>query len=147
MQDDRALKEVEIKIRSDGKVVWINSPSGCIMRICGIENLYLEDERPAKKQIDILPPECDYHPTDYCINPERGIPSVILDTARHKCRDVRKAGECPLGYKYPFEPPVEEPEEPEEPREGTTCPNCNFYHHSGCHPLNCHNCGALMEVE
>lgn len=36
---------VEIEIRGDGKVVWINIDGLCRLRVCRIENLTLTDER------------------------------------------------------------------------------------------------------
>jgi len=36
---------VEIKIREDSKVIWINVNETCVLRICGIEKLVVEDER------------------------------------------------------------------------------------------------------
>ncbi len=51
---------------------------------------------------DELPPGCDYHPTDYCMDPERGSPSTILSEEPRKCRDVRKDCKCSLGYEYPY---------------------------------------------
>lgn len=36
---------VEIIIRSDGKVLWVNHDDGCILRIHKIENLELHDSR------------------------------------------------------------------------------------------------------
>ncbi len=51
---------------------------------------------------DELPPGCDYHPTDYCMDPERGSPSTILSEEPRKCQDVRKDCKCSLGYEYPY---------------------------------------------
>jgi hypothetical protein len=36
---------VEIRIRSDGKVIWVNVNGKCYLRICQIKHLDLEDER------------------------------------------------------------------------------------------------------
>jgi hypothetical protein len=36
---------VQIEIRNDGKVVWINTEDGCIMRICRIKHLDVVDNR------------------------------------------------------------------------------------------------------
>jgi len=37
---------VEVKIRHDGKVLWINTvEGGCVLRICQIKELVLDDER------------------------------------------------------------------------------------------------------
>ena len=39
------LDDVEIKIRRDGKVVWVNSPT-CVLRLCQIEGkITIIDER------------------------------------------------------------------------------------------------------
>jgi len=43
--EDRRESVVEIKIRADGKVVWLNSATECIARVCGIEKIILDDER------------------------------------------------------------------------------------------------------
>lgn len=41
--------EIEIRIRSDGKVLWVNTGYGCKLRICRIQgNITIIDERPAK---------------------------------------------------------------------------------------------------
>ena len=45
MLDITGAKTVEVLIRSDGKVLWINTEEGCVLRICRIENLYVSDER------------------------------------------------------------------------------------------------------
>lgn len=36
---------VEVRIRHDGKVVWINIGGMCVFRACQIDKLYVEDER------------------------------------------------------------------------------------------------------
>lgn len=36
---------VEVKIRNDGKVVWVNYQGACVLRICRIEHLEVNDER------------------------------------------------------------------------------------------------------
>jgi hypothetical protein len=42
---------VEISIRSDGKVIWINTTeNGCVLRICQIHNLILNDMRKTRKK-------------------------------------------------------------------------------------------------
>lgn len=38
-------QEVEIRIREDGSVVWINVDGVCAFRICQIKNLTLNDDR------------------------------------------------------------------------------------------------------
>lgn len=45
MLDITAPKHVEIQIRDDGKVVWINTEEGCILRFCRIEKLVVIDDR------------------------------------------------------------------------------------------------------
>jgi uncharacterized protein YuzE len=42
---DVSIKNIEIKISHDGKVVWVNTESGCMLRACGISHLMLLDER------------------------------------------------------------------------------------------------------
>lgn len=41
---------VEVVIRSDGKVLWVNSDDGCVLRICEIEHLDLQDSRFSLKE-------------------------------------------------------------------------------------------------
>lgn len=46
MKDITGTKLVEVVIRQDGKVLWVNTEEeGCILRICQIENLELYDKR------------------------------------------------------------------------------------------------------
>jgi hypothetical protein len=33
---------VEVEIRDDGKVLWVNTENGCVLRICGIKDLKVE---------------------------------------------------------------------------------------------------------
>ena len=40
--------EVEIVIRDDGKVIWVNTERGCVLRICQIKHLTLDDGRKRK---------------------------------------------------------------------------------------------------
>lgn len=40
---------VEVKIRCDGRVVWVNVNGICRLRCCMIENLELIDERDENK--------------------------------------------------------------------------------------------------
>ncbi len=42
---------VEIRIKHDGKVIWINTEEGCVLRICRIEELIILDDR--KRGIDM----------------------------------------------------------------------------------------------
>lgn len=37
---------VQILIREDGETIWVNTEDGCLLRICRIENLVIEDQRP-----------------------------------------------------------------------------------------------------
>lgn len=47
MQDITGSGEVEIKIRNDGNVIWVNTMERqCVLRICMIKKLNLVDERP-----------------------------------------------------------------------------------------------------
>jgi len=44
--DITGTEGVEVKIRHDGKVLWINTiEGGCVLRICQIKELVLEDAR------------------------------------------------------------------------------------------------------
>jgi hypothetical protein len=45
MQDISQPKVVQIQIRSDAKVVWVNVDGKCVLRCCQIEKLILDDER------------------------------------------------------------------------------------------------------
>lgn len=46
MRDITAPKfPVEILIREDGKVLWINVDGVCVLRICQIQEIKLEDNR------------------------------------------------------------------------------------------------------
>lgn len=45
MLDITGADEVEILIRNDGKVIWININSVCVFRACKIKNLILNDRR------------------------------------------------------------------------------------------------------
>jgi hypothetical protein len=41
---------VEVLIRTDGKVLWVNTPeNGCVLRISNIHKLEVNDCRPKKK--------------------------------------------------------------------------------------------------
>jgi hypothetical protein len=39
------IEEVEIVIRPDSTVLWINTPDHCIFRICQLKNVVIRDER------------------------------------------------------------------------------------------------------
>ena len=45
MHDITAPKAVQIMIRRDGKVVWVNVDGRCVFRACQIEVLEVEDLR------------------------------------------------------------------------------------------------------
>lgn len=38
---DIVAKKVEVKVRDDGKVLWVNTEEGCLLRICGIEQIFV----------------------------------------------------------------------------------------------------------
>lgn len=46
MKDITAPDVVEVEIRSDGKVVWINVDGKCALRACRIKRLVINDGRP-----------------------------------------------------------------------------------------------------
>ena len=46
--DWTGAKVCEISIREDGKIVWINVEGVCLLRVCRIENLVLDDRRKKK---------------------------------------------------------------------------------------------------
>ena len=37
---------VEVRVRQDGEVLWINVGPKCVLRICGIKEIVVEDDRP-----------------------------------------------------------------------------------------------------
>ena len=45
MQDITAPEEVEILIRQDGTVIWVNINGMCALRACQIKRLVVEDMR------------------------------------------------------------------------------------------------------
>jgi hypothetical protein len=45
MSDITGADYVEILIRNDSKVIWININGICVFRVCEIKNLILNDER------------------------------------------------------------------------------------------------------
>ena len=49
MIDITAPKHLEIVIRDDGKIVWINDETQCVLRACQIGDLILKDERRAPR--------------------------------------------------------------------------------------------------
>jgi hypothetical protein len=36
---------VEVNVRADGKVVWVNIGATCVLRVCGIQGLTVIDNR------------------------------------------------------------------------------------------------------
>ncbi len=50
MNDLTAPKVVEISIRDDGKVVWVNIDGVCQLRACRIENLVIDDRRVQEEE-------------------------------------------------------------------------------------------------
>ena len=48
MKDIDDPEYVEIVIRNDGKVIWVNVENRCVLRCCGIKNLEIDDRRPEK---------------------------------------------------------------------------------------------------
>jgi hypothetical protein len=50
MIDITAPSDVEVKIRGDGKVVWVNIDGICKLRACRIGKLELVDERQIMKK-------------------------------------------------------------------------------------------------
>ena len=50
MKDITAPEEVEILIKEDGKVIWINVDGICELRACRIGKLTLNDERKKKDE-------------------------------------------------------------------------------------------------
>lgn len=45
MMDITAPKGVQVQIREDGKVLWVNVDGMCVLRCCQIEVLDVEDNR------------------------------------------------------------------------------------------------------
>jgi hypothetical protein len=45
MLDVTGPQLVEIQIRSDGKVIWVNIDGVCLLRCCRIESLRIDDAR------------------------------------------------------------------------------------------------------
>ena len=43
---------IEILIKENGKVIWINGIEGCLLRACQIKKLILNDERKLKEEKD-----------------------------------------------------------------------------------------------
>lgn len=47
--DNPILNEVEVQIRHDGNVLWVNVGPKCVLRICRIKDLKVIDERPKRR--------------------------------------------------------------------------------------------------
>lgn len=45
MEDIPGAKIVEVQIRTDGKVLWVNVDGICALRVCNIENVSVDDMR------------------------------------------------------------------------------------------------------
>ena len=45
LQDITGPEAVEVRIRRDGKVVWLNVDGQCVFRVCRIKQLVVNDER------------------------------------------------------------------------------------------------------
>lgn len=45
IKDITAPEVIEISIREDGRVVWINNGEKCLFRACRIEKLVIDDRR------------------------------------------------------------------------------------------------------
>ncbi len=43
--DVSGIENCEVRIREDGKVIWINVNGVCVCRVCRIENLEVNDDR------------------------------------------------------------------------------------------------------
>ena len=49
MKDVTGAEICEVRIRHDGKVVWVNVDGMCVCRVCRINKLVLEDDRRRAK--------------------------------------------------------------------------------------------------
>jgi hypothetical protein len=59
MLDVTGVKHLQIEIRADGRVVWINTEEGCIFRACQVEQVELVDNRdPADTDEPPYDPNC-----------------------------------------------------------------------------------------
>ena len=43
--DITGAKEVEVMVKEDGKVLWVNADGLCLLRICRIGRITVEDKR------------------------------------------------------------------------------------------------------
>ena len=44
--DITGASDVSIQVRADGKVIWVNVDGVCKLRVCRIDRLVVEDNRP-----------------------------------------------------------------------------------------------------
>jgi hypothetical protein len=51
LKDVTGAEVVEVVIREDGKVVWVNTEKGCILRVCRIGKFILDDRRGLLKKV------------------------------------------------------------------------------------------------
>jgi hypothetical protein len=54
LKDVTGAKLIEISIRDDSKVIWVNDAAKCVLRICRIEKLVLDDRRLRAKPLTHL---------------------------------------------------------------------------------------------
>jgi hypothetical protein len=47
MLDISGAEEVQVQIRHDARLIWVNVDGSCILRICKIKNFELADDRVA----------------------------------------------------------------------------------------------------
>jgi hypothetical protein len=45
MLDITGSDYVQVEIRDDGKVLWVNNETGCVLRICQIKKIEVIDNR------------------------------------------------------------------------------------------------------
>jgi len=57
--EDIRIDIVEIKIRRDGKVLWLNDAHKCIARVCGLKKIYLRDDRLKMPPEGVVPQICE----------------------------------------------------------------------------------------
>lgn len=57
MLDITGAEYVQVAIRDDGKVLWVNTEQGCVLRICQVKNIEIVDERP--KGLEVQSGEAD----------------------------------------------------------------------------------------
>lgn len=47
--DISRAEHIEVHISIDGKRLWVNDEVTCLLRVCRIKNLYLQDDRSRKE--------------------------------------------------------------------------------------------------